>query len=315
MEDKPVFRYFYGNEADRYTFYRIPKVLFTCSYFASLSTDAKLLYGLMLDRMSLSVKNQWMDSENRVFIYFSQEDICEMLHCGKGKATAIVKELDAETGIGLIERRRQGQGKEIRIYVKNFSGAMEAEETKEISSDSRKSRVLTLENRDSRLSKIDSLDCRKSSPSDTEKINNNINISHPIYPDREAIKSEAGSIDVIDAISVEKRRLWERLSITMLIKQHPLDQEMISEMAELIFEIEHSTSEKLYIAGQDYPAAYVQKRFQMLTSDHLEYVLDCMKHNTTKIRNIRKYILTALFNAPTTISSYYQAEANHDIYC
>ena len=113
MAAKPEFKYFHGNEADRYTFYRIPKILFTCSYFASLSTDAKLLYGLMLDRMSLSTKNQWMDSENRVVIYFSQEDICEMLHCGKGKATAIVKELDAETGIGLIERKRQGQGREI----------------------------------------------------------------------------------------------------------------------------------------------------------------------------------------------------------
>ena len=118
---------------------------------------------------------------------------------------------------------------------------------------------------------------------------------------------------MINAISVEKQKLWERLGITMLAMQHPLDQEMIEEMAELIFETLHSTNDRLYIAGQDYPVAYVRKRFQMLTSDHLEYVLECMKHNTTKIRNIRKYMLTALFNAPTTISSYYQAEANHDI--
>lgn len=106
MEQKATFRYFYGEEADMHSFYRIPKLLFTNDYFKALSNDAKILYGLMLDRMSLSVKNQWFDEENKAYIYFSVEDIMELLNCGKNKAVKIMQELDDETGIGLIEKRR-----------------------------------------------------------------------------------------------------------------------------------------------------------------------------------------------------------------
>ena len=120
MEQKATFRYFYGEEADMHSFYRIPKLLFTNDYFKALSNDAKILYGLMLDRMSLSVKNQWFDEENKAYIYFSVEDIMELLNCGKNKAVKIMQELDDETGIGLIEKRRQGFGKVNIIYVKTF---------------------------------------------------------------------------------------------------------------------------------------------------------------------------------------------------
>lgn len=78
MDKKMNFKYFYGTEADQFSFYRIPKALFTNDYFKDLSSDAKILYGLMLDRMSLSIKNQWFDEENRAYIYFSIEDIMEL---------------------------------------------------------------------------------------------------------------------------------------------------------------------------------------------------------------------------------------------
>ena len=111
MEKNMTFNYFYGTEADLFSFYRIPKALFTDSYFKDLSSDAKILYGLMLDRMSLSIKNQWFDDKNRAYIYFSIEDIMELLNCGRNKAIKSMRELDDETGIGLIEKRRQGFGK------------------------------------------------------------------------------------------------------------------------------------------------------------------------------------------------------------
>ena len=120
MEQKAEFHYFYGEEADMHSFYRIPKLLFTNDYFKALSNDAKILYGLMLDRMSLSMKNQWFDEENKAYIYFSVEDIMELLNCGKNKAVKTMQELDRETGIGLIEKKRQGLGKANMIYVKNF---------------------------------------------------------------------------------------------------------------------------------------------------------------------------------------------------
>lgn len=85
MDKKMNFKYFYGTEADQFSFYRIPKALFTNECFKDLSSDAKILYGLMLDRMSLSIKNQWFDEENRAYIYFSIEDIMELLNCGRNK--------------------------------------------------------------------------------------------------------------------------------------------------------------------------------------------------------------------------------------
>ena len=117
MDTNITFRYFYEKEADQFSFYKIPKLLFTEKKFHALSVEAKVLYGLMLDRMSLSMKNQWLDEEGRAYIYFSTDDIMEMLSCSKNKALQMMKELDKEGGIGLIERRRQGQGKPSMIYV------------------------------------------------------------------------------------------------------------------------------------------------------------------------------------------------------
>ena len=78
--------YFYGNEAEQYSFYRIPKTLFTDRRFKSVSMEAKVLYGLMLDRMGLSIRNGWLDKDGKVYIYFTLEDAVEMLDSGKDKA-------------------------------------------------------------------------------------------------------------------------------------------------------------------------------------------------------------------------------------
>lgn len=109
--------YYHGREAEPFTFYRIPKALFTDQRFRHISAEAKVLYGLFLDRMSLSVKNGWMDAEDRVFIYFTLEDAIKQLCCGHTKAVALFSEVEK---VGLIERKKQGQGKPTKIYVKNF---------------------------------------------------------------------------------------------------------------------------------------------------------------------------------------------------
>ena len=122
MRDIQDFSYYYGYEAEQFSFYRIPKLLVMDECFRGISTDAKLLYGLMLDRMSLSIKNGWTDDLGRVYIYFPIEEVMELLHCKSEKATRLMAELDSKKGIGLIERVRQGQGKPTIIYVKNFVG-------------------------------------------------------------------------------------------------------------------------------------------------------------------------------------------------
>ncbi len=131
MEEKIRFEYFYGMQAEQYSFYRIPKVLFTSRYFHALSCEAKVLYGLMLDRMHLSAKNKWFDNENKVYIIFTIEDVMELLVCSKPKAVKIMAELDDKKGIGLIEKRRLGMGKANIIYVKNFMIEQDVEKKEE----------------------------------------------------------------------------------------------------------------------------------------------------------------------------------------
>ena len=109
--------YFYGQAGELFSFYRIPKALFQETRFQDLSTDAKTLYGILLDRMSLSVKNGWLDAQNRVFILFTIEDVKRALCCADNKATKLLRELEK---FGLIERKRRGQGKPSLVYVKTF---------------------------------------------------------------------------------------------------------------------------------------------------------------------------------------------------
>ena len=116
------YEYFYGAQAEQFSFYRIPKALFTEPNFRELSTDAKVLYGILLDRMSLSLKNQWLDAQNKVYIIFTVEEIMDALNCANQKATRLMVELEKEAG--LIERKRQGLGRPNLIYVKNFAATI-----------------------------------------------------------------------------------------------------------------------------------------------------------------------------------------------
>ena len=126
---KKVFSYFRAYESEQFSFYRIPKVLFTDAYFKELSTEAKVLYGLMLDRMALSERNRWFDEEGRVYIIFTVEEVMSCMNCGRDKSVKVLSELDARKGIGLIERIRRGLGQPDIIYVKNFIRTEAAEET------------------------------------------------------------------------------------------------------------------------------------------------------------------------------------------
>ena len=116
------YEYFYGAQAEQFSFYRIPKALFTETNFRELSTDAKVLYGILLDRMSLSLKNQWLDAQNKVYIIFTVEEIMDALNCANQKATRLMVELEKQAG--LIERKRQGLGRPNLIYVKNFAATI-----------------------------------------------------------------------------------------------------------------------------------------------------------------------------------------------
>ena len=124
--------YYYENEAEQFVFYRVPKILFKNKRFSKISSDAKLLYSLLLDRMSLSKKNGWVDEEKRVYIYFSTEEIQEEFGVATQKATKMMAELDDVKGCGLIHKKKQGQGKPAKIYVMKYTSVNDDDEPENI---------------------------------------------------------------------------------------------------------------------------------------------------------------------------------------
>lgn len=326
MEKKMTFHYFYGTEADQFSFYRIPKALFTDEYFKVLSSDAKILYGLMLDRMSLSIKNQWFDEKNRAYIYFSIEDIMELLNCGRNKAIKSMQELDSETGIGLIEKRRQGFGKVNIIYVKSFMPGQKEEKVLEETSEKFINQTSDEKSADTEVSNVNFKKSQKqtsrspqnklqevyiSNPNNTNINNTDLNENksdHIISADAKGFDEDASELYQAYVNMVKENIDYESLSIT-----HHDDMRQVDEILNLIVETVMCKNDKVLIASNWYPASLVKKKFLMLTYSHIEYVLHCMRGNTSKVKNIKKYLLAALFNAPSTMNGYYQAEVNHDM--
>ena len=310
MEDRIKLSYFYGREADQYSFYKIPKLLFTEEYFKKISVEAKVLYGLMLDRMSLSMKNQWFDTEGRAYIYYSLEDIMDAIGCSNKKAISIMKELDMESGIGLIERKRQGQGKPTMIYLKQFmiqdvqkcNNYTSGEKT--VISEVKNLHVLKCKNVMSRSEEITHQEVKKLH---TNK--NNINNTELSNTESNHIISENDGMGFdVEAYS---ETIKKNIELDILLKRYPYDRELLTGIFDLILETVLCKNKSIVVASSEYPAELVRSKFLKLNMFHVEYAMDCMRKNTSKIHNIKKYLLAALFNAPSTISSYYQAEVNH----
>ena len=317
MSENPVFDYYYGDESSQFSFYRIPRQLITGDLFKRLSTDAKLLYGLLLDRMGLSVKNGWYDDLGRVYIYYTLSEIQEDLNCGHDKAVKLLSELDTGKGFGLIERVKQGQGRPTKIYVKRFTTKAvpppppepEQEPPPRLpvigSADFGKAEVKTSDYQKSRLRETRSPDFGKSAGSYIKSIQTDpIQLNPSIHPSPSPLCGTM--MDRYDC----RREVEENIDYTILCERY--GREDMDEMAELITDVLCTNRSTFRIGGEDLPAAQVKSRFYKLDSGHLEYVFDCLRKNTTQIRNIRAYLLTALYNAPATISNYYQAEVQHD---
>ncbi len=433
---KIQFDYFTGMEAEQYSFYRVPKVLFTESCFKALSCEAKVLYGLMLDRMSLSIKNRWLDSEDRVYIIFTVEEIAELMNCGTQKAVKLVKELDSNNGIGLIEKKRLGLGKPNVIYVKNFmlrevpdqkpmdscadlqseqknhrkcadlqseqgnheecanlqSEAENREKTgtflncenhhsgvvKSTIQDCVESQLQNGENHNSGMMKTTNQefsesqfqngenhhsgvvkstiqDCVESQLQNGENHNSGmmkttnqefsesqfqngenhhsriVEITKPEYPKSQSNNTDINKTDIseteinqsypiISGNLKKKRDVMEEMRTYREVIHENIDyqyhaREDVDELVELMIEVMMMPEDSMIrIAGTEKPVALVKSRFMKLNYSHIEYVLFCLNRNTTKVGNIKAYLLTALYNAPATINSYYQAEVNHDMY-
>lgn len=295
FDEKLHLPYFYGQESEQFSFYRIPKALFSNPVFDDLSTDAKLLYGLLLDRMGLSMKNHWMDEQGRVFIYYTVESIMRDLHCANQKAAKLLAELEKKHG--LIERKKQGLGKPDIIYVKNFVGVC-----------MQQPHVQRCENHMSRDVEIIPQEMCISHSSNTDNSQNERNKHESIY------LSENWEEDKMEVYEHYRTYFMQQLSFDVLLLDYPHEKDKLEEIMELILETVCSNRSSIYICGDKKPAQLVKSRMMKLNSEHIRYVLSCMNETTSKVRNIKQYLLAALYNAPMTISNYYSALVNHDMY-
>ena len=326
------FDYFRGMEAEQYSFYRVPKVLFTAECFKSLSCEAKVLYGLMLDRMSLSIKNRWFDEEDRVYIIFTVEEIAELLNCGTQKAVKLMKELDDNQGIGLIEKKRLGLGKPNVIYVKNFILKEKCSPEQRGKAPENLGNTQNSENHNSRMVETTNPEFSESQFQNSENHHSRIvEITNPEYPKSQSNNTDINKTDIseteinqsypiISGNPQKKKDVMEKMRAYREVIHENIDyqyhaKEDVDELVELMIEVMMMPEDSMIrIAGVEKPVALVKNRFMKLNYSHIEYVLFCLNRNTTKIGNIKAYLLTALYNAPATINSYYQAEVNHDMY-
>ena len=281
--------YFYGQSGELFSYFRIPKALFQDCRFRQLSTDARTLYGILLDRMSLSVKNGWLDEQGRVFILFTIEDVKRALCCADNKATKLLRELEK---FGLIERKRRGLGRPSLVYVKNFS----AESSKSI-----------FQNRDFHDSgsfKNASQDPAKSRCNKTKENDTEMSETDPFYSEEAEGMSKRTQLEEYFSQSLE---------VDLLLRLYPDDEDTLYQIVNLLVDTCATNRKTLRIAGDDKPAEVVRSRFMKLNADHICFVLKRLAENSSPIRNMKQYLLASLYNAPTTMQLSYQNQTNHDL--
>lgn len=398
--------YFYGDEAEQFTYFRIPRLLITSPRFKGLSTEAKLLYGMMLDRMGLSMKNGWHEEDGRVFIYYSIDEICKDLNCASEKAVKLLAELDEgnqvkyrcvrvremdngdviederkqtimheaglevggmyplrpgklyrvvgivneqeRIGIRLIERKRQGQGKPTKIYVKRFTTREVpirdlAENTSCLprdeglqqnglefqNFDSQNSRNSIIENQEFRQSKIKDFDNRNSRNPIIENQefrlskgnNTEYNKTDIIYPESvnpsiqpstenpARVRAEAGD-GRTDGQTV-RERIKNQIEYAILPYRDltALQLRQADELLELMVEVALTQSPSIQIGQGSYPADYVKERFAKIRCEHIEQVLIGLSENEGRVVNVRAYMLASLFNVTASLENAYGLSA------
>ena len=233
-----MFDYFYGQSGEMFSYFRVPKILFRDIKFKDLSTDAKTLYGILLDRMGLSVKNGWLDEQGRVYIIFPVQEVMDALGCADNKATKLFRELEK---FGLIERKRRGLGKPNLIYVKNFADP----------------RFRNREKNGSGAADSAQPEAAKSRGNKTEWNKTEGSEPDPFSSDAESEPDERTRLEAY---------FMQSLEMDLLLRACPDDEDTIYQIVDLLVDTCSTKRKMLRIAGDDKPAEVVRSRFMKLTA-------------------------------------------------
>ena len=268
-----MFDYFYGQSGEMFSYFRVPKILFRDIKFKDLSTDAKTLYGILLDRMGLSVKNGWLDEQGRVYIIFPVQEVMDALGCADNKATKLFRKLEK---FGLIERKRRGLGKPDLIYVKNFADP----------------RFRNREKNGSGAADSAQQETAKSRGNKTE------------WNKTEGSEPDPFSSDAEDE-SDERTRLeayfMQSLEVDLLLRACPDEEDTIHQIVNLLVDTCSSKRRMLRVAGDDKPAEVVRSRFMKLNV--LERHCNRAKIPVISVHGLRHTHASVLLFAGVSIAS------------
>ena len=321
-----AFDYYYGNQADQFNFIKIPKTMITDPMFENLSVNAKLLYGVLLDRMNLSMKNRWFDDENRVYIIYQVAEIMEDFNFSK--KTGLPSLLYVKSFI--IERDYSGDKEDIETSqdncgdsrgVTSYTSRGVREKTsrgvthytsRSVGEETSRGVNITLQEvtDDTPLN-------NKTNSSNTNINNTNINNTNESHITSNHITPTVGARTGRDMIKLKyeayQKLIKHNIDYDLLIENNITDREQVDNLVDIMVEAIVSDKEYQIISGNRISTEMIKSRFCKLDKSHIEYVLDCLNHNSSDVRNIKKYLLATLYNAPMTIDSYYKALVQHDM--
>ena len=268
-----MFDYFYGQSGEMFSYFRVPKILFRDIKFKDLSTDAKTLYGILLDRMGLSVKNGWLDEQGRVYIIFPVQEVMDALGCADNKATKLFRKLEK---FGLIERKRRGLGKPDLIYVKNFADP----------------RFRNREKNGSGAADSAQQETAKSRGNKTEWNKTEGSEPDPFSSDAESEPDERTRLEAY---------FMQSLEVDLLLRACPDEEDTIHQIVNLLVDTCSSKRRMLRVAGDDKPAEVVRSRFMKLNV--LERHCNRAKIPVISVHGLRHTHASVLLFAGVSIAS------------
>jgi len=289
------------------------KVLHSC-----LSASGKVLYISMLERLSLSLQNNWADEGGSVYIIFTLADAMETLGCSRTKALKTFAELDNN----FIKRKHQGQGKPDLIYLADIfeKESTSANTVKEEVCKEDNSSVIQNELADDEVYNADSLEYKNNTPSGI-KIKP-LEVSETDPNNNKYKYNKINNNNHIISLSEDKRQLIEDMKdyndcIKSIIDYDVLiegrEKSIIDEIVNVMTSAVCSRSEYIRIGGIDIPKEDVKKRLLSLDMFHIEYVYECLCECKSQVRNIEAYLLTSIYRAPDTIDLYYKLKVKRDL--
>lgn len=352
----PESAYIHENELNQFIHIQVPMELVVSDCFSDISGDAKILYGLLLNRTGLSIRNGWKDDNERTYIYYTIEDVMADLHVSHSKASRLFSELSNimeigkdETGntiwFGLIEKVRI-LNKPSRIYVHKVTeikAILESmSEAKDLTENIENEPVKVSETTDLQVvSKIGRRTSQKwddghheNRTTDVTDIgrrssqiwdeNNNYNINnYKNYIEENnnhsylsCVDSDSGEStmndDVMERISLTRSLIKDNIEYDTLISNKYVSKEQLDELIEIMVEA-CVLSNDVYILDIRVPHALIQSRFEKYDMFTMQYVLESLSNNTTRVKNVKKYLLTVLYNAPMTMDNQVRLQVQHDM--